>query len=185
MAGNFLVPNVERKTRRAQRRWSQSRLPSGSWDPPLQCTESNVKFYLRLRSKRDLSRSALSTEESSASRARRARRFDIVSCRIVARRGVVISNDKAAAVVCAVFIIMKLKRFLLRYYPPGIILEYRHRDGRQGEKELDLLHLTAECVPVALKRATSYANRTLHTPPPLTPPLAPFRSLSARTWRCS
>ena len=39
---------------------------------------------------------------------------------------------------------MKLKRFLLRYYPPGIILEYRHRDGRRGEKELDLLHLTAE-----------------------------------------
>tara|TARA_B110000208_G_scaffold111830_1_gene137906 strand:- start:1109 stop:1249 length:141 start_codon:yes stop_codon:yes gene_type:complete len=41
---------------------------------------------------------------------------------------------------------MKLKRFLLRYYPPGIILEYRHRDGRSGEKELDLLHLNAECV---------------------------------------
>ena len=39
---------------------------------------------------------------------------------------------------------MKLKRFLIRYYPPGIILEYQSRDGTQGTKEIPLLHLTAE-----------------------------------------
>jgi len=39
---------------------------------------------------------------------------------------------------------MKLKRFLLRYYPPGIILEYELRDGTREMKEIDLLHLTAE-----------------------------------------
>lgn len=41
---------------------------------------------------------------------------------------------------------MKLKRFLLRYYPPGIILEYELRDGTREMKEIDLLHLTAEYV---------------------------------------
>lgn len=41
---------------------------------------------------------------------------------------------------------MKLKRFLLRYYPPGIILEYELRDATRGTKEIDLLHLTAEYV---------------------------------------
>ena len=39
---------------------------------------------------------------------------------------------------------MKLKRFLLRYYPPGIILEYVKRDGTRDAKEIDLLHLTPE-----------------------------------------
>jgi hypothetical protein len=39
---------------------------------------------------------------------------------------------------------MKLKRVLLRYYPPGIILEYELRDGTREMKEIDLLHLTAE-----------------------------------------
>jgi len=39
---------------------------------------------------------------------------------------------------------MKLKRFLLRYYPPGIILEYQKRDGSRNAKEIDLLHLTPE-----------------------------------------
>ena len=38
---------------------------------------------------------------------------------------------------------MKLKRFLLRYYPPGIILEYELRDKSREMKEIDLLHLTA------------------------------------------
>jgi len=41
---------------------------------------------------------------------------------------------------------MKLKRFLLRYYPPGIILEYELRDATREMKEIDLLHLTAEYV---------------------------------------
>lgn len=59
---------------------------------------------------------------------------------------------------------MKLKRFLLRYYPPGkrcrqnchlriydtvvegvgIILEYELKDKSKEMKEIDLLHLTAE-----------------------------------------
>ena len=38
---------------------------------------------------------------------------------------------------------MKLKRFLLRYYPPGVILEYELRDKSREMKEIDLLHLTA------------------------------------------
>lgn len=59
---------------------------------------------------------------------------------------------------------MKLKRFLLRYYPPGmivyqlvafyvckvvfesagVILEYELRDKTREMKEIDLLHLTPE-----------------------------------------
>jgi hypothetical protein len=39
---------------------------------------------------------------------------------------------------------MKLKRFLLRYYPPGIILEYELRDRTREMKEIDLLNLTSE-----------------------------------------
>uniref|UniRef100_A0A3P9BJH9 Uncharacterized protein n=1 Tax=Maylandia zebra TaxID=106582 RepID=A0A3P9BJH9_9CICH len=40
---------------------------------------------------------------------------------------------------------MKLKRFLLRYYPPGIILEYE-KGGFLRTKSIDLLDLTPECV---------------------------------------
>ncbi|XP_030071517.1 dynein assembly factor with WDR repeat domains 1-like [Microcaecilia unicolor] len=36
---------------------------------------------------------------------------------------------------------MKLKRFLLRYYPPGIILEYE-KGGEMKTKSIDLLDLT-------------------------------------------
>jgi len=39
---------------------------------------------------------------------------------------------------------MKLKRFLLRYYPPGIILEYQKSNGDQETKSIDLLNLSAE-----------------------------------------
>lgn len=39
---------------------------------------------------------------------------------------------------------MKLKRFLLRYYPPGVILEYELRDKTREMKEIDLLHLTSD-----------------------------------------
>ncbi|PWA20176.1 hypothetical protein CCH79_00003685 [Gambusia affinis] len=39
---------------------------------------------------------------------------------------------------------MRLKRFLLRYYPPGIILEYE-RGGYLRTKSIDLLDLTPEC----------------------------------------
>eukprot|EP00283_Hemiselmis_rufescens_P013322 CAMPEP_0173443796 /NCGR_PEP_ID=MMETSP1357-20121228/30789_1 /TAXON_ID=77926 /ORGANISM="Hemiselmis rufescens, Strain PCC563" /LENGTH=241 /DNA_ID=CAMNT_0014409765 /DNA_START=1 /DNA_END=723 /DNA_ORIENTATION=+ len=38
---------------------------------------------------------------------------------------------------------MKLKRFLLRYYPPGIILEYES-SGDMKQKTIDLLSLTVE-----------------------------------------
>ena len=38
---------------------------------------------------------------------------------------------------------MKLRRFLLRYYPPGIILEYE-QGGEMRNKPVDLLQLTPE-----------------------------------------
>merc|ERR1712070_946524 len=38
---------------------------------------------------------------------------------------------------------MKLKRFLLRYYPPGIILEYEQADELRN-KSIDLLNLSGE-----------------------------------------
>jgi dynein assembly factor with WDR repeat domains 1 len=37
---------------------------------------------------------------------------------------------------------MKLKRFLLRYFPPGIILEYQRTNGEIETKSIDLLNLT-------------------------------------------
>jgi dynein assembly factor with WDR repeat domains 1 len=40
--------------------------------------------------------------------------------------------------------IMKLKRFLLRYHPPGIILEYLRKSGEVETKSIDLLNLTPE-----------------------------------------
>ena len=39
---------------------------------------------------------------------------------------------------------MKLKRFLLRYYPPGIILEYTRKSGEKETKSIDLLNLSSE-----------------------------------------
>jgi len=39
---------------------------------------------------------------------------------------------------------MKLKRFLLRFHPPGIIIEYTKRSGEIETKIIDLLNLTAE-----------------------------------------
>ena len=36
---------------------------------------------------------------------------------------------------------MKLKKFLLRYYPPGIILEYATSNGEKEVKSIDLLNL--------------------------------------------
>ena len=39
---------------------------------------------------------------------------------------------------------MKLKRFLLRYYPPGIILEYEKVDGTITSKAINLLNLTPD-----------------------------------------
>jgi hypothetical protein len=37
----------------------------------------------------------------------------------------------------------KLKKFLLRYFPPGIILQYE-RDGQMKQKPIDLLDLTPD-----------------------------------------
>lgn len=39
---------------------------------------------------------------------------------------------------------MKLKRFLLRFHPPGIILEYLRSNGDLETKSIDLLNLAAE-----------------------------------------
>jgi len=39
---------------------------------------------------------------------------------------------------------MKLRRFLLRYHPPGIILEYMRKNGEVETKSIDLLNLTLE-----------------------------------------
>ena len=39
---------------------------------------------------------------------------------------------------------MKLKRLLLRYYPPGIILEYKRKSGEKETKSIDLLNLSSE-----------------------------------------
>ena len=36
---------------------------------------------------------------------------------------------------------MKLKRFLIRYFPPGITLEYERSTGEYGSKDIDLLDL--------------------------------------------
>ena len=40
---------------------------------------------------------------------------------------------------------MKLRRFLLRYYPPGIILEYESNEELK-QKTIDLLELSVEYV---------------------------------------
>jgi dynein assembly factor with WDR repeat domains 1 len=37
---------------------------------------------------------------------------------------------------------MRLKRFLLRYFPPGLILEYERRDGSHNTTCIDLLQLS-------------------------------------------
>lgn len=39
---------------------------------------------------------------------------------------------------------MKLKKFLLRYYPPGILLEYVRNNGEVETKSIDLLNLSSE-----------------------------------------
>eukprot|EP00694_Reclinomonas_americana_P004625 EC792621.1.p2 GENE.EC792621.1~~EC792621.1.p2 ORF type:complete len:149 (+),score=43.95 EC792621.1:136-582(+) len=42
---------------------------------------------------------------------------------------------------------MKLKRFLLRYFPPGITMEYKRSNGECVTKTIDLLGLTADSDP--------------------------------------
>lgn len=36
---------------------------------------------------------------------------------------------------------MKLKKFFLRYFPPGVILEYQKSSGEAESKSIDLLNL--------------------------------------------
>lgn len=38
----------------------------------------------------------------------------------------------------------KLRKLLLRYYPPGIILEYEDQEGALQQSSLDLLNLDAD-----------------------------------------
>uniref|UniRef100_A0A3B4AHS2 Uncharacterized protein n=1 Tax=Periophthalmus magnuspinnatus TaxID=409849 RepID=A0A3B4AHS2_9GOBI len=45
---------------------------------------------------------------------------------------------------------MKLKRFCLRYYPPGFIIEYE-KEGQLRTKSIDLLELSTECVNELVK----------------------------------
>jgi hypothetical protein len=45
---------------------------------------------------------------------------------------------------------MKLKRFLLRFHPPGIILEYLKRSGEIETKSIDLLNLTPGYVSIKM-----------------------------------
>jgi dynein assembly factor with WDR repeat domains 1 len=39
---------------------------------------------------------------------------------------------------------MKIKRFLLRYYPPGIFIEYVKSNGDMLTKSIDLVQLSYE-----------------------------------------
>ncbi len=73
---------------------------------------------------------------------------------------------------------MKLKRFLLRYYPPGIILEYETK-GDMKSKDIDLLDLSVECVtsahPKNLELSVCLCRPLLRDRPPCIP--RPYFSL--------
>ena len=45
---------------------------------------------------------------------------------------------------------MKLRRLLLRYYPPGLIVECERSDGTLLNKTIDLLDLSTRSDPVLL-----------------------------------
>ena len=49
-------------------------------------------------------------------------------------------NNNFKFITLLIFI-MKLKKFLIRYYPPGIILEYLKSNGETEVKSIDLLNL--------------------------------------------
>ena len=53
------------------------------------------------------------------------------------------TRQRSRRASCTLHIKMKLKRFLLRYYPPGILLEYEQQ-GELRQKSVDLLSLTPE-----------------------------------------
>lgn len=52
-----------------------------------------------------------------------------------------LEQNKNFKVITFTIFIMKLKKFLLRYYPPGIILEYVKSNGETEIKSIDLLNL--------------------------------------------
>eukprot|EP00435_Cladocopium_sp_Y103_P057340 s439_g19.t1 len=64
-----------------------------------------------------------------------------VAAATAAPPGPLLCRRSAGALGCQA---MKLKRFLLRYYPPGIVLEYQRRNGDLETKCIDLLNLTPE-----------------------------------------
>ena len=47
---------------------------------------------------------------------------------------------------------MKLKKFLLRYYPPGILLEYVRSNGEVETKSIDLLNLSSQYILAHIRR---------------------------------
>lgn len=56
----------------------------------------------------------------------------------------------------------KLRKFLLRYYPPGIILQYE-RDGVMMQKPIDLLDLTPEVDIEVTQQTHAIARWALRT----------------------
>lgn len=54
---------------------------------------------------------------------------------------------------------MKLKRFLLRYYPPGILLEYVKTNGDRETKSIDLLNLSNEYFYIPKHSLTPVQNK--------------------------
>ena len=72
---------------------------------------------------------------------------------------------------------MKLKKFLLRYYPPGILLEYIRNNGEVETKSIDLLNLSSEyaCLEAG-PTWTSWSRRS----PPRSPSSPRARSRSSR-----
>lgn len=80
---------------------------------------------------------------------------------------------------------MRLKRFLLRYYPPGITLEYEHSNGTPDSKTIDLLTLSPEYVPSINQRrnVTSTARTWMSSQPKLSGKRHWFLRPENRKWR--
>ena len=77
---------------------------------------------------------------------------------------------------------VKLKKFLLRYYPPGIILQYE-RDGVMKQKPVDLLELgpgaDIEVQRHTRMHAAMLAHRQTHMCALCMHPLAPHTHIQA------
>ena len=66
---------------------------------------------------------------------------------------------------------MKLRRFLLRYFPPGLILDFQMPDGSSMTRSVDLLNLTVD------SDLSQLAIQVVDKEPILRPRLAQIRSL--------